>query len=105
VDKPTRNALTRQPVATRPRSHQGSAFNSVLARPRRITHFSKTPATTRLNSSSNVGTAAGHQGGCNPHVTTEGFDIGVCIDDHGTGNTAYSDVYVNSTLPPFRQGR
>ncbi|MGW2938495.1 hypothetical protein ACWDA7_43525 [Streptomyces sp. NPDC001156] len=59
--------------------------------------FPKNTPTTWLSSTTNTVATAGHQGGCNPHVTTEGFDIGVCIDDHGTANTAYPDIYVNST--------
>jgi hypothetical protein len=38
------------------------------------------------------------QGGCN-NYTTQGFSIGVCVNDQNTGTTAYPDIYVNST--PF----
>lgn len=40
--------------------------------------------------------AADHQGGCNSNVNTQGFDLGVCIDDRGTGTTAFPDLYVNA---------
>jgi hypothetical protein len=56
-------------------------------------------AAAEASTSSTAGTVAaagGHRGGCTPHAATEGFDIGVCIDDHGTSTTAYPDVYVNS---------
>lgn len=38
------------------------------------------------------------QGGCTTY-TTQGFSIGVCVNDQHTGTTAYPDIYVNST--PF----
>lgn len=38
---------------------------------------------------------------CDPHIKLTagrgaGFDIGVCIDDRGTGTTAYPDIWVNT---------
>jgi hypothetical protein len=36
--------------------------------------------------------------GCNTYLQ-QGFSIGVCVNNQGTGNTAYPDIYVNST--PF----
>lgn len=40
-----------------------------------------------------------HVGGCNPHIKVHGFDIGVCMDDHATGTTAFPDIYINTSGP------
>lgn len=39
-----------------------------------------------------------HQGGCSTYSARgiAGYSIGVCIDDRGSGTTAYPDIYVNA---------
>jgi hypothetical protein len=35
------------------------------------------------------------QGGCTNYTGIHGYDVGVCVNDKGTGLTAYPDIYVN----------
>ncbi|GAA4621036.1 hypothetical protein GCM10023196_007330 [Actinoallomurus vinaceus] len=52
---------------------------------------------TAASADANAGTtSAASHGGCNDYIVgNTGFRIGVCINDRGTGTTAYPDIYVN----------
>ncbi len=45
------------------------------------------------------GASTAANGGCNPHVKLQGFDIGVCVHPGATPGTVAPDVYVNQA--PF----
>lgn len=74
---------------------------SSLSRARRLCAVAALACATALTAAAVPAQAAASQsqtaqGGCNEYtVGSTGFEIGVCINDRGTGTTAYPDIYVN----------
>jgi hypothetical protein len=84
------NQVVPSPHPRRPRLFGGAA--AALAGLMLASGVAAAPAsaaTTRAQAS---------QGGCNTYTVkaASGFNIGVCINDQGTGTTAYPDIYVNT---------